>query len=154
MKVELTAEPLDGPVAAVLVDELVRELQVRYADDGASGAPLDPAAFAPPYGVFLVARRDGEPVGCGGVRAYGAGVGEVKRMYVAPAARGSGVGRRLLHGLEDAARGLGHERLLLETGTAQPEAIALYASAGWARVEPYGEWRDSPESVCFAQELG
>ena len=61
--------------------------------------------------------------------------------------------RAVLAGLEDRARDLGLPGLLLETGTLQPEAVGLYASAGWTRTAPYGEWRDSPLSVCFAKEL-
>jgi len=152
-QVELLQERLDGALAAPLVAALERELQVRYDDDGAPGAPLDPAAFAPPVGAFLVARRGGRAVACGGLRTIDEGVGEVKRMYVDPAVRGQGLARRVLAGLEDAGRALGHSRLLLETGTKQPEALALYASAGWAVTEPYGEWRDSPLSVCFARTL-
>jgi GNAT superfamily N-acetyltransferase len=81
------------------------------------------------------------------------GVGEVKRMYVVPTARRRGVSRRLLTGLEARAADLGYERLLLETGTPQPEAIALYESAGWDRIAPYGHWKDSPSSVCFGKDL-
>ncbi len=148
----ITVEPLDGLVAAPLLADLVAELQLRYDDAGAPGAPLDPAAFAPPRATFLVAHGD-VPLGCGGLRTREPGVGEVKRMYVAPAARRRGVARRLLSALEDAGRALGHRRLLLETGTRQPEALALYDSAGWVRVEPYGEWRASPLSVCYGRDL-
>ena len=149
----LTVEPLDGPVAGRLLHALVAELQVRYDDDGAAGTLLEPAAFVPPRGTFVVAHWAGVPAACGGLREHAPGVGEVKRMYVAPPARGQGLARRVLAALEDAGRALGHRRLLLETGTLQPEAVALYASAGWQRVPPYGEWRDSPLSVCFAREL-
>lgn len=149
----VTAEPIDGAVAAPLLADLVRELQVRYHDEGAAGSPLVPADFAPPAGAFLVARLDGEPVGCGGLRTVAPGVGELKRMYVAPHARGRGAASALLAALEEAARGLGLSRLLLETGTAQPEAMALYASSGWQRVEPYGEWRSSPQSRCYGKPV-
>lgn len=151
--VVLTAEALDGPVAAPLLEDLVAELQVRYDDDGAAGAPLSPVAFAPPRGVLLVARLGGRPVACGGLRTVAPGVGEVKRMYVAPHARGRGLARRLLAALEHAGRDLGHTRLLLETGTRQPEAMALYEACGWTRTEPYGQWRNSPLSVCYARTL-
>ena len=151
--VRLTVEPLDGPVAAPLLGRLVAELQRRYDDDGAPGAPLDPVAFRPPHGTFLVAHVAGRPAGCGGLRTHTPGVGEVKRMYVDPTVRRRGVARLLLAALEDAGRTLGHRRLLLETGTQQPEALALYDSAGWTRIPPYGEWRDSPLSVCYARDL-
>ena len=149
----LTREPLDGPVAAPLLRDLVAELQVRYEDDGAAGKPLDPGAFVPPRGAFLVVHADGAPAGCAGLRTLAPGTGEVKRMYVAPWARGRGLGRALLAELDGAARELGLSRLLLETGDAQPEAVALYASAGWERVTPYGEWKDSPRSICFGRDV-
>ena len=149
----IAAEPFDGPTAAVLVEDLVADLCRRYDDPGGGGRPMDPDAFRPPRGTFLVARLDGRPVACGGLRTVAAGVGEVKRMWVDPGVRRQGLARQLLAALEQAGRELGHTRLLLETGTLQPEAVQLYASAGWQRVEPYGEWRDSPLSVCFARDL-
>lgn len=151
--VALTAEPLDGPVAARLVEDLVADLCRRYDDPDGGGTPLDARAFSPPTGTFLVAWTDGRPAACGGLRTVRPGVGEVKRMWVDPGARGRGLARLVLAGLEQAGRDLGHTRLLLETGTLQPEALQLYASAGWTRTAPYGEWRDSPLSVCFAREL-
>ena len=152
-QVELAEEALDSPAVGPLLDALVADLRVRDDDEAAAGAPLDPAAFAAPRGTFVVARLDGRPIACGGLRTVGEGVGEVKRMYVAPEARGRGLARRVLAELEAVGRALGHRRLLLETGAMQPEAVALYASAGWARTEPYGEWRDSPLSLCFERAL-
>ena len=151
--VSLTAEPFDGEASAGLVEDLVADLCRRYDDPQGGGTPLDPEAFRPPRGTFLVAWLDGRPVACGGLRTVGEGVGEVKRMWVDPAARGRGIARQVLAGLEQAGRELGHTRLLLETGTLQPEAMQLYASAGWSRTPPYGEWRDSPLSVCYARDL-
>ena len=151
---ELRDVRLDDPLALPLVDDLVADLCRRYDDPDGGGTPLDPEAFVPPAGAFVVALLDGRPVGCGGLRTVRPGVGEVKRMWVDPSARGRGVARAVLTGLEDRARALGLPSLLLETGAMQPEAIGLYASAGWRRTPPYGEWRDSPLSVCFAKELG
>jgi GNAT superfamily N-acetyltransferase len=164
--IELTEEPYDGPVATALVKALNAEVNERYADedqftdeeaaaeDARYLAEVTPELVVAPHGVFLVAWSAGEPVGCGAVKPTGqSGVGEVKRMYVAPTARRRGVSRRLLAGLEARAAELGYERLLLETGAPQPEAIALYDSAGWHRIVPYGRWKDSPSSVCFAKDL-
>jgi GNAT superfamily N-acetyltransferase len=80
-------------------------------------------------------------------------VGEIKRMYTRPRARRRGLSRLLLVELEARASALGYRRLQLETGTQQPEAMALYESHGWYRIEPYGHYKDSPQSVCFAKEL-
>ncbi len=150
---ELLAVALHDPLAAGLVADLERDLRARYDDDGAAGVPLDPAAFAPPRGTFLVAVLDGRPVACGGLRPHAPGVGELKRMYVDPQVRGRGLARTVLAGLEDAGVRLGLRGLVLATGLRQPEAIALYAGAGWQRVPGYGEWRDHPLTVCFGKPL-
>jgi GNAT superfamily N-acetyltransferase len=88
------------------------------------------------------------------IRELGALVGELKRMYVAPELRGRGIGRALLARLEAEARNLGLTRLVLETGTRQLEAIALYQSAGFSLIAAYGEHAASRDtSVCMAKDL-
>lgn len=164
--IELTEEPYDGAVATELVRALNVEVNERYADEdqftGEEAAAEDEIYLAEvtaelvvaPHGAFLVAWSDGDAVGCGALKPTGQpGVAEVKRMYVLPTARRRGVSRRLLAGLEERATELGYQRLLLETGTAQPEAVALYESAGWGRIEPYGRWKDAPSSICFAKDV-
>jgi GNAT superfamily N-acetyltransferase len=131
------------------------EIAVRYgAEDEADG--LDADQLAPPDGTFLLAWRDGLAVGCGGVRRradFGDATGEIKRMYVAPEARQHGVARAILYELEAFAARRGYRRLVLETGTKQPEAIALYQGAGYEPIAPYGVYADSPLSRCFAKVL-
>ena len=135
----VTADRADifSPTARGLIEALNAELSSRYPEDGATHFRLDPEEVAPGRGTFLVAVREGRPLGCGAVRRIEAGVGEVKRMYVAPEARGAGIGRAVLQALEAEARALGCARLVLETGVRQPEAIALYERA----------------SVCMAKDL-
>lgn len=87
------------------------------------------------------------------VRVLGPGVAEIKRMYVRPRARGRKVGRRLLAELEERAAALGVRRLVLETGVRQREALRLYHRAGFVEVERFGEYVDSPLSVCLAKRL-
>jgi GNAT superfamily N-acetyltransferase len=77
----------------------------------------------------------------------------VKRMYTVPTARRRGVSRLILERLEGIATELGYARLQLETGTEQPEALALYDSAGWVRITPYGRYKEDPTSVCYAKDL-
>ena len=156
-------EPITGPVAAALIAALNAELSARYPEPGATHFRLDPDEVAPGSGAFLVVRRDDRPVGCGAlrtvrdpalVRTFGPRAGELKRMYVAPEARGQGLGRVLLARLEDEARALGLARLVLETGTRQPEALALYRRAGFAEIPPYGEYAASSDtSVCMEKSL-
>jgi putative acetyltransferase len=91
--------------------------------------------------------------GCGAVRLLSAFDAEIKRMYVTPEVRGRGVGKALLGALEAEALRLAATRLLLETGVRQQEAIGLYRGAGFTGIEPFGEYVDSPLSVCMAKEI-
>lgn len=128
----------DAPPGSELLAAMVRELAAFYGDITGPGMPTaTPAEMGPPDGAFLVGELDGRPVACGGVKRLGPGLAEIKRMYVAPEARGRGVARALLGALEDAARTLGYERVRLDTGPSQPHARSLYASAGYASIEAY-----------------
>jgi GNAT superfamily N-acetyltransferase len=150
VSVELRAVAYDHPDAVRLIEAMGHELSLRYGDGGLS--PASPADFLPP-GVLLVAALDGVPVGCGGIRPYGQDEGELKRMYVDPTVRGKGVGRTLLAALVAHARGAGMRRLLLETGTEQPEAVGLYESEGWTPVPAFGHYADDPRTRCYGLEL-
>jgi len=141
----------DGDLVAELLAEVQQEYVVRYG--GPDTTPVDSAQFAPPDGVFVVLRSGAELIGCGGWRRHGGGVVEIKRMYVRAAHRRRGHARRLLRTLEDRARALGHRRIVLETGTAQPEATALYASEGYVPIAGYGHYRESSCNLCFAKNL-
>jgi GNAT superfamily N-acetyltransferase len=142
--------PYDHPDAAGLIAELQQEYEVRYG--GPDGTPVTPAEFAPPAGLFLLGYRDGAPVACGGWRSRGADA-EVKRMYVRPAARRGGVARAVLAELEATALAAGHDRLILETGTEQPEAVAFYRSAGYTTIAPFGHYVSSPRSIHLGKRL-
>ena len=161
--VHIAPEAITSPTGIALIAALNVELSAAYPEEGATHFRLDPADVAPGTGVFLVARTGGHPVGCGAmrclrdpalVRELGEGVGELKRMYVAPEVRGQGVGRALLARLEAEARALGLARLVLETGIRQVEALALYRRAGFSEISAYGEYAASPAtSVCLAKAL-
>jgi GNAT superfamily N-acetyltransferase len=125
--------PADADVLRLVADQ-EREMASRWESD-------DPGPSVVSGARFLVAERAGRPVGCVAVQALGSATGEVKRMYVAPHARRRGIGRVLLSAAEELAASLGYAALRLETGTRQPEAVALYESAGWSRIPPYGYWR-------------
>jgi GNAT superfamily N-acetyltransferase len=141
-----------------LVADLQAEFVVRYG--GPDATPLAEGVFDPPRGLFLVGYADGRPVAMGGWRlrpdviALGGRVAaEVKRMYVEAGWRGHGFARAVLRRLEETARGLGADVMVLETGLAQPEAIGLYESSGYVPVEPFGYYRDSPQSRYFGKRL-
>lgn len=129
------------------------ELSARYPEEGANHFRLDAAEVAEGRGAFMLAIAGQTALGCGAVRKIDERTAEIKRMYVAPAARGSGVGRTLLAALESEARRLGAIRLVLETGARQPEAVALYRRAGFVPIRRFGEYRDSPLSLCMAKAL-
>lgn len=149
----------DDPDAVRLIAEVQQEYVHRYG--GQDTTPVTNDEFAPPRGLFLVGYHDGGAVACGGWRAHDAadagfadGDAEVKRMYVAPSVRGLGFARALLAELERTAAQRGRTRIVLETGTKQPEAIGLYLSSGYAAIEPFGTYRDEPGCRCFAKRLG
>jgi GNAT superfamily N-acetyltransferase len=150
-RLRLEVDRLDSEVGGALVAALLDDLRARYGAEDPDRP--DASELAPPSGVFLVAWVGEEPVGCGGVRAHAGNVGELKRMYVKRAARRTGVARAVLTELESRARRLGYERLRLETGVRQPEAIELYRSAGYEPIEPYGIYRDEPLSRCFEKRI-
>ncbi|WP_055603594.1 GNAT family N-acetyltransferase [Streptomyces aureus] len=152
--------PYDHPHAVELDDAVQAEYAVRYGDEG-DATPLDAGMFVPPQGLYLLAYDpEGKPVATGGWRTqdkndegYENGDAELKRMYVIPEARGLGLARRILSALESDAREAGRTRMVLETGTAQPEAIALYTSSGYEPCAKFGMYRDYENSRCFAKPL-
>lgn len=103
----------------------------------ASGPSATGADFAPPGGAFVVIDSDGEPVACGGLKRLDDRRAEIKRLYVAPAARGRGLGHRLLRALETIARERGYEAVRLDTGNTQPVALRLFTSAGYREIADY-----------------
>jgi GNAT superfamily N-acetyltransferase len=140
----------DHPDAVRLVAEVQREYEVRYG--GPDTTPVTPAEFAPPWGVFLVGYSGDLPVACGGWRAHGTDA-EAKRMYVAQAARRTGLARSVLAELERTALAAGRRRMVLETGSEQPEAVALYHSAGYNEIAAFGRYACSPRSIHLGKLL-
>jgi GNAT superfamily N-acetyltransferase len=147
----ITPTSYDDPLVRRLDAEVQQEYVERYG--GPDETVIETAEFAPPGGVFLVGWVGGRPVATGALRRHDAGSVEVKRMFVPRAERGQGYARAMLAALEEHARDLGYERVVLETGAAQPEAIALYESSGYHRIPGFGHYRDSPLSRSFAKDL-
>lgn len=150
--------PFDDPDAQKLIAEVQQEYIARYGDPDET--PVTAHEFEPPNGLFLVGYLDDRPVASGAWRRHAAdaegyrdGDIEIKRMYVGDSVRGKGFARRILAKLESTAREAGARRMVLETGTVQPEAIELYRSSGYRRIPNYGHYTDHPLSVCLAKEL-
>lgn len=149
--VSLTLVPWDHPDAHALRVTQQDELRERYGQPAPEGEP--PAEQMLATVLISVA---GQPAGCGSLRDashLGGGLGEIKRMFVAPDQRGQGLARHVLAALERIAVGHHLERLVLETGVRQPEAIRLYRAAGYRCIPSYGVYADDPESVCYARWL-
>jgi GNAT superfamily N-acetyltransferase len=142
-------------VAAELIDAMAAEMAAVYAEifpmDGRSN--YRPELFDPSQDLFLVGEFLGKPLACGGLRWFDEDIVEVKRMYVAPSARGQGVGRALLTRLEAEARRLGYSEVVLETGVAQPHAIALYEGAGYIPADPWPPYDTRDYARCFRKPI-
>jgi GNAT superfamily N-acetyltransferase len=148
----------DDPRLVGLAIAQQQEVALRYAENpehGFAQPPLSPATIW-----LLLLGDDGTALGCVAVQPVAhtlpgaaADVGEIKRLYVDPVARGRGLSRALMTEAEQVAGHAGYRALQLETGLRQPEAVALYRNLGYEQIDPYGHYRDSPESVCFRKTL-
>jgi GNAT superfamily N-acetyltransferase len=154
----LTAAAFTDPDTQLLVRRVQEEYTVLYGEPDTS--PLEHGELDPPGGAFVLGYVDGMPVAMGGWRRRpdlhvlgAADAAEVKRMYVAPEARRRGYARQVLGHLERTARDAGADVMVLETGTMQPEAIAMYEAAGYELVEDFGHYSWSPLSRCFGKLL-
>ena len=157
----LTLEPVSANGPAALVDmarTLVGEYAAmphiagRWADPLADIAAL-PAPYELPAGVLLVARQGDEALGCGALLAFGPQIGEIKRVYVRPSARGRGVGEAVTRALLDYAVYLGFDRVRLDTAPELLAARALYQRLGFAPIPHYREGL-LPDTLCFEWTVG
>lgn len=144
---------LTDPAAEPLLRGLTEEYNLRYGGGISEMSAYDVADFDHPAGFFLILTLDGRTVAGGGFRRLDESTAEVKRLWTDPAYRRRGLASRVLNLLEREAAARGYRRLRLETGMAQPEAVALYAARGWVPGERYGRHRDSPGAVFFEKPL-
>lgn len=151
MQLELRTVAYDDPQATAVLAEVHAENTARYGSPDET--PVDAAEFSPPDGCFVLGLVDDEVVGCGALRRHDAASVELKRMYVRAEHRRRGIARAMLAGLEDLGRTMGYDRLVLETGVAQPEAIALYEASGYLPTTPFGFYAGSPLSRSYAKPL-
>ena len=141
---DVRVEPPDTPDARRCLNAYFQELATRFETgfDPAKSNPASDEEMTPPSGFFVLARIDGQPAGCGVLKRLDGTLGEIKRMWTAPSARGRGVARQILRTLEDIARDKGLTTLRLETNRTLTEAQALYRRQGYREVprfndEPY-----------------
>jgi len=139
LALSINDEPIESSGAQSVYQSAIDELTRRYGAGDASWQ-LDLEQFKPPLGIFLVARVDGHPAGCVGVRPIAdleLHLGEIKRLWVRPDLRRSGVAAALMTDIEERSRIAGYVRLYLETGDAQPEARSLYPKLSWTPVDEF-----------------
>ncbi|MFC5000383.1 GNAT family N-acetyltransferase [Dactylosporangium cerinum] len=142
-EVRVTRRAAGDPTVVELLAAAADEMAHRYSGPDARRFPINPAAR------FVIATVDGVGAGCGAIQPIDDQTVELKRMYVRPAHRGTGIARRVLAALEDLAVGSHYPLIRLETGSRQPEAIRLYESAGYRPIPPYGPYVHSPLSLCY-----
>jgi DNA-binding MarR family transcriptional regulator/predicted GNAT family N-acyltransferase len=132
-------------------EQYFAELAQRFDGgfDIATGDPSDSADLLPPSGSFVVARLEGEPVGCGGLKTLDAGTGEIKRVWTTRSARGIGVAGRIMQWLEQRAREMGFSVVRLDTNKSLTEAQALYRKLGYREI---GRYNDNPYASHFFEK--
>ena len=143
---------VDSGPGGALAQAMRDEIAVMYDElelDGDTMPKAGRAELSPPEGAFLVGWINGEPVCCGGVKRLDDRICEIKKMYVVPGARGTGVARRLLHVLEDKARALGYEIARLDTGPRQGHAQGLYQSEGYVAID---DFNGNPVAVFWGEK--
>ena len=150
-RVTVACEPVREPDVQALLEQAWAYSKALYPAE--SNHHLDGSGLDRPDVAFFAARRSGIALGCGALIGAGEGAAELKSLFVDPDARGLKVGRCLLEAIESYARSLGVAWLRLETGIRQPEALGLYASAGYRRIGPFGSYGHDPLSVFMEKTL-
>ena len=151
--ITIAKEDPRSPDASRLLSEFVDEVKKRYESAPADVGIFDPELVSVPRSVFLVARRDGNAVGCGALAPMDEYCVEVKRMFVAKGARGLGIATMILAELERLSREFDYDVMRLETGIKQPESIALYGKAGFYRIPNFPPFENDLSAVCFEKRI-
>jgi putative acetyltransferase len=136
-----------------LLSAFVEEVKKRYDSPPADVGIFDPELVSVPGSVFLVARLDGNAVGCGALVPMDEYCVEVKRMFVAKGERGLGIATMILTELERLSREFDYDAMRLETGIKQPESIALYGKAGFYRIPNFPPFENDLSAVCFEKRI-
>lgn len=147
----IAAETPDQPEIAAFLAASDAYSQSLYPPE--SNHLVDLKVLTAPNAHFLVARREGQAVGCGALIIAADGSGELKRMWVTPSVRGKGIGRRMIDAIEAVARERGVRVLRLETGIYQLEALGLYRKCGYAERDPFGDYQPDPLSIFMEKKL-
>ena len=139
------------PVVRELFTEYANSVEVDLCFQGFSKELAElPGAYAPPEGRLFIAYDAETPVGCVALRKIGEGTCEMKRLYLRPSSRGTGLGRQLAGLVIEAAREIGYQKMRLDTLASMKPATALYQSLGFQRIAPY---YDNPSDCAVFMEL-
>ncbi len=136
---DIAEEPADGPAVSWCFGQYAQELGRIFGYVVDEALPLGLDALTPPHGLVLIARADGEAVGCGAVKLLEPDFAEIKRMWVAPRMRGRGLGARMLEALEMRAVEAGKSVARLDSNERLEAALAMYRSAGYHDVQPFND---------------
>jgi putative acetyltransferase len=147
----IVAESPDTADARTLIAELDAYLIPLYPIEDHYGYSIE--KLLDEAVAFFVIRHEGIAAGCGGIKFFGTDYGEIKRMYVRPAFRGLGLGRRMLDHLTGYALHRGVHVLRLETGIYQPEAKHLYEQYGFQRIPPFGDYAEGSFHLFYEKQI-
>lgn len=151
--IQITRADPDDPEVLAALAAYGDYLTATIPDEGPNPIQLplpDAPAYRPPHGAVLLARSDGFTLGTVSLHPLAPGLGEIKRLFIAPSARGLGLARRLMRAIEDEARALGYRNLKLDTNGALTKALALYHADGWQPCPPYSAF---PATHWFSKPL-
>lgn len=153
-RITLAQVPVADPRAQECLRAYYRELGQRLDQGFDPDLSCDPEArdMEPPRGSFVLALSDGMALGCVGLKGTDQGYGEIKRLWIAPSARGLGVARRLMTKAEEVARVLGMQLLRLDTNHRLSEAVALYRKTGWSEIPRFNA--DPYPDLFFEKRVG
>jgi len=153
MTITVSPEDPRAPEAQALLNAFVDEVQHRYDAAPADVGYFDPSVVSVPKSAFLVARVEGRAVGCGALVPMEDDIVEIKRMFVLPTERGHGIAKKILDRLQSLAQEFDYDRIRLETGTKQPESIALYGKSGFYRIPNFPPFENDHTAVCFEKRI-
>lgn len=148
---DMAVEAPDRPDVVALIEASDAYSLERYPPEGHFGTDI--AGLKSPNVSFVVARRDGVAEGCGALKRFDDATGELKRIFVSDAARGLGLGRRIMARLEAVAAEGGLKRLYLETGPLNAEAVAMYRRLGYAECGPFADYAANPYNLFMTRKL-
>lgn len=151
--ISIVREELNSAAVQKLISLLNEDLSNRYPEDGANHFRLDEDEVSPGNGAFYVAYLNNQPVGCIAIRKIAEDISEIKRLLVLPIYRRQGIARLLYNKTEETARELNCTKIVGETGERQPEVLSLLCSLGFVRIPLFGEYLNSPLSVCVQKEI-